>query len=76
MKWLFLLVMFDLSASAGGFRPKIVLRAVFPTEEACNTLGRDFEKSYTYENPSMKSFSICIPESAYADRGMNVINVD
>ena len=76
MKWLFLLVVFDLSASASGFRPKIMLRAVFPTEEACNTLGRQFEKEYTYESPSLKSFSVCVPASAYEEREMKVDRLD
>jgi hypothetical protein len=75
MRWLFLFVVFDLSAEAGGFRPRTVIRIAFPTEEACNSLGREFAKSYRYKDPSTKSFSICIPEDAYEQKGPQILDM-
>lgn len=70
MRWLFLFLLFD--TSADGMRPIVRISAVFQSEQECNELGRRAQREYEYEDNSLRSFSICIPESAYDEREMQV----
>ena len=74
MKWLFFYMIFDVSA--GGLQPKMTLRKTFASEQQCNTLGQEVAKEFSYEDNSLKSFSICIPESAFREQEMQVQRLD
>ncbi|MCW1431611.1 hypothetical protein [Novosphingobium sp. JCM 18896] len=74
MKWLFLYVIFDVLV--GGLQPKVVMRQAFDNEPACNAFGREIEREIGYKDNSLKSFSTCIPESAFQDRGLKADRVD
>lgn len=70
MRWLFLFLLFDVSA--GEFQPRLRMHLAFDTEEACNEFGRRMERENRYEDNSLRSFSICIPEDAFNDRTLQV----
>lgn len=74
MKWLFLYVVFDISV--GGLQPKVVMRQAFDNEEDCNATGREIEREIGYKDNSLKSFSICIPESAFQERELKADRIE
>jgi hypothetical protein len=74
MKWLFFYMIFDVSG--GGLQPRLMVEKVFNTEAECNKLGREIAREFGYEDKSLKSFSICIPEIVYSERVMKVERLD
>ncbi|OWK29215.1 hypothetical protein SPDO_21960 [Sphingomonas dokdonensis] len=46
------------------------MNAVFQSEAECNKLGKDISESCSFEDKSLKSFSTCIPESVYEEKGL------
>lgn len=68
MKWLFLYFLLD--TSAGAMQPKLMMRQVFASEAECNELGSAIAREIGYEDNSLKSFSTCVPESAFQERGL------
>jgi hypothetical protein len=67
MKWLFFFLVFDAQEGPKGYVTK-----VFSSEKECNTLGKEIEREFLYENKNVRSFSICIPEDAYDETEMHV----
>ena len=47
------------------FRPIMVVRNVFASEMACNTMGESMKGRYA--DPTQKSVSICLPERVFAE---------
>ena len=64
MKWLFL--MFVLKLEDGELRPKARTMSVFPTEASCNFYGNNLANSLRFDHRAVRTFSICIPQSAFA----------
>ena len=60
MKWLFVLLIFHVNDG-----PKVRITKVFASETECNMLGKEIERQLDYEDPNLRSFSMCIPEDAY-----------
>lgn len=63
MRWLFLFFVFDVTANA--MQPQMRLTAVYQNEDECNRLGQELANRLRYQSAARRSFSICIPESAY-----------
>lgn len=61
MKWLFLFFVIDVSV--GEMKPRVMIWRAFDSEAACQALGEQFKVEYV--DNSLKSFSICVPESAF-----------
>jgi hypothetical protein len=74
MRWMFFFILFDVSANS--FQPRVRVTAVFSSEAECDALGKRIAKEYEYEDNSLRSFSICIPEGAFNDRAMKVHRYD
>lgn len=74
MRWLFLFMLFDVSA--GQIQPRLRLHVSFQSERECNELGSRIEREYRYEDNSLRSFSICIPESALNDTEIQTERLD
>jgi len=71
MKWLFVFLIFHVSDG-----PRLRLTKVFASETECNTLGKQIEREFDYEDPNLRSFSMCIPEDAYDETEMQVDRLD
>ena len=65
MKWLLLILVFDIS----GERLSIVDQdsKVFTTKAACDKEGERLGRTVDYPGKNLRSMSICIPESAYEE---------
>ena len=59
MRWLFLLIIFDVTS--GGISPRLSVRAVFPSEAECQSLGKQIAQDFT-SAAAQKSYTTCIPE--------------
>jgi hypothetical protein len=68
MRWMFFFLLFD--TTGGDLRPMTRLTAVFGSESACNEAGARIMRDLRYQDNSLRSFSICIPESAFDARGV------
>ena len=64
MKWLF--IMFVLQLDNGELRPKVRTMSVFASEAGCNAYGNDLANRLRFDNRAARSFSTCIPQSAFA----------
>lgn len=61
-------MIFDVST--GDLQPKVRMTASFASEAECNDLGNELARKMQYEKEGIRSFSICIPESAYDEKGI------
>lgn len=68
MKWLLVIIFFDISAS-GDMRHETTVSKVYDTEAECDAVGRDTRAVFPKMPKGVKSMSICIPEIAYRQQG-------
>lgn len=74
MKWLFLMFLVD--TSLGEARPRFRVHAVFKSEAECNKLGAEVAADIGFKDESLKSFSLCMPESVFKDVGLQSAKID
>ena len=67
MGWLFLLFVVDVNH--GDMQPRTVTRQVFQSERACNRQRRDAAREHRRNGGAERTFSVCIPQSVFADEG-------
>jgi hypothetical protein len=67
MKWLFVLLIFHVNDG-----PRLRVTKVFASQIQCNSLGKQIEREFDYQDPNLRSFSMCIPEDAYDETKMQV----
>lgn len=65
MRWLLLIMVFDISN--GGMRVVDQTTRAFQSEAACNAEGQRLTAAVRYPSPNLRSMSMCIPESAFED---------
>ena len=69
MGWLLLLFIVDVKG--GDLQPKTVTRQVFHSERECEREGGAAVRALGRPQGSQRSFTLCLPQSAFADEGLH-----